>query len=73
MVDVAVMLVDGGEATADIDVLRHQASVLGPVASLPTAWRALDELTPAALNGSMRPRADRSTRLNRTPDGPHPH
>lgn len=49
LVDVAVMLADGGEAIADIDVLRHQASVLGPVASAPTVWRALDELTPAAV------------------------
>jgi hypothetical protein len=49
LVDVAVMIADGGEAIADIDVLRHQSSVLGPVASPPTVWRALDELTPAAL------------------------
>jgi hypothetical protein len=49
LVDVAVMLADGGEAIADIEVLRHQAPVLGPVASAPTVWRALDELTPAAL------------------------
>lgn len=28
LVDVAVMLVDGGEAIADIDVLRHQSQVL---------------------------------------------
>ena len=45
--DVAVMLADGGEAIADIDVLRHQGGVLGPVASPPTVWRALDEVTPA--------------------------
>jgi Transposase DDE domain group 1 len=49
LVDVAVMLADGGEAIADIDVLRHQQQVLGPVASAPTVWRALDELTPARL------------------------
>ena len=49
LVDVAVMLADGGEAIADIDVLRHQSPVLGPVASAPTVWRALDELTPARL------------------------
>lgn len=49
LADVAVMLADGGEAIADIDVLRHQSEVLGPVASPPTVWRALDELTPAAL------------------------
>nr|WP_169701942.1 IS1380 family transposase [Janibacter terrae] len=46
LVDVAVMLADGGEAISDIDVLRHQSGVLGPVASPPTVWRALDEVTP---------------------------
>lgn len=49
LVDVAVMLADGGEAIADIDVLRHQGAVFGTVASAPTVWRALDELTPARL------------------------
>ena len=49
LVDVAVMLADGGEAIGGINVLRHQGQVLGPVASAPTVWRALDELTPAAL------------------------
>jgi hypothetical protein len=49
LVDVAVMIADGGEAIADIDVLRHQRQVLGPVASPPTVWRALDEVTPARL------------------------
>jgi hypothetical protein len=49
LADVAVMLADGGEAIADIDVLRHQADVLGLVTSPPTVWRALDEVTPARL------------------------
>ena len=49
LVDVAVMLADGGEAIADIDVLRHQSGVLGPVASPPTVWRTLDEVTPGRL------------------------
>lgn len=49
LTDVAVMLADGGEAIADIGVLRHQSAVLGPVASAPTVWRALDEVTPAKL------------------------
>lgn len=49
LVDVAVMLADGGEAIADIDVLRHQADVLGPVASPPTVWRTLGAVTPARL------------------------
>ncbi len=48
LVDVATMITAGGEAIADIDTLRHQRDVLGPVASPPTAWRALDELGPAA-------------------------
>jgi Transposase DDE domain group 1 len=49
LVDVAVMIADGGEAIADIDVLRHQSPVLGPIASPATVWRALDAITPAAV------------------------
>jgi hypothetical protein len=48
-VDVAVMLTAGGEAIADIDTLRHQPDLWGPVASPPTVWRTMDEATPAAL------------------------
>ena len=48
-VDVATMLTAGGEAIADIDTLRHQEGLLGPVASAPTVWRTLDEATPVAL------------------------
>ncbi|MGN6090136.1 MAG: IS1380 family transposase, partial [Actinomycetales bacterium] len=47
--DMAVMLADGGEAIADIDVLRHQSSVLGPVASPPTVWRTLKQVSPGRL------------------------
>ena len=46
--DLAVLLADG-EAISDIDVLRHQTAVLGPVASAPTLWRTLREPTPARL------------------------
>jgi len=49
LVDVAVMIADGGEAIADIDVLRHQAPVLGAVASPATVWRTLDEITPGQV------------------------
>ncbi|GEP39209.1 hypothetical protein NPS01_28720 [Nocardioides psychrotolerans] len=49
LVDVAVMIADGGEAITDIDVLRHQSSVLGPVASPPTVWRTPDEVIPGRL------------------------
>jgi hypothetical protein len=57
LADVAVMLADGGEAIADIDVLRHQVQVLGPVASPPTVWRALDEVTAARLRKIQAARA----------------
>lgn len=33
LVDLAVMVADGGEAICDIDTLRHQSEVFGPVAS----------------------------------------
>ena len=57
LVDVATMLTGGGEAIADIDTLRHQEHVLGPVASAPTVWRALAELTPARLRRVEQARA----------------
>jgi len=73
LVDVAVMLADGGEAIADIDVLRHQAQVLGPVASPPTVWRTLDEITPARLKkiATARARVRRHVwaQLATSPDG----
>ncbi|WP_459650433.1 IS1380 family transposase [Kitasatospora sp. Ki12] len=49
-VDLAVMLADGGEAIADLAVLRDQRDVFGPVASTPTAWRMLAGIDKAALN-----------------------
>jgi hypothetical protein len=48
-VDLAVMLADGGEAIADLAVLRDQAEVFGPVASTATAWRLLAGIDSAAL------------------------
>ncbi len=47
--DLAVMLADGGEAIADLAVLRDQTRVFGPVASTPTAWRLLADMDEAAL------------------------
>ena len=55
--DVAVMLADGGEAIADIDVLRHQSRVLGSVASPPTVWRTLDGVTAGRLKKIQTARA----------------
>jgi hypothetical protein len=56
-VDVAVMLADGGEAIADLGVLRHQPALFGQVASDATAWRVLDGLDAAALSRLRRARA----------------
>lgn len=47
--DVALLLADGGEAIADLAVLRDQAALFGPVASDPTAWRVLAGIDEAAL------------------------
>jgi hypothetical protein len=49
LVDIAVMLTDGGEAIDHINVLRHQDQVLGLVASAPMAWRA-ERYLPGRLN-----------------------
>ena len=49
LVDVAVMLADGGEAISDLCVLRDQPSLFGAVASTPTAWRALEAVDDDAL------------------------
>jgi hypothetical protein len=48
-VDVAVMIADGGEAIADLAVLRDQADLFGAVASAPTAWRLLSDMDDAVL------------------------
>jgi hypothetical protein len=49
LVDLAVLIADGGDAICDIDALRHQGEVFGPVASDTTVWRTLDGGPPAAL------------------------
>lgn len=49
-VDVAVMLADGGEAIADLAVLRDQPQLFGNVASPATAWRVLDDIDAGALS-----------------------
>ena len=49
LVDVAVVIADGGEAISDLAVLRNQPDLFGEVASTPTAWRTLDAIDDAAL------------------------
>lgn len=49
LVDLAVMLADGGEAISDLAVLRDQPNLFGEVASLATAWRTLEAVDEATL------------------------
>lgn len=49
LVDVAVMIADGGDAISDLAVLRDQPALFGEVASTPTAWRTLEAVDAAAL------------------------
>jgi hypothetical protein len=57
LVDVAVMLADGGEAISDLAVLRDQPDLFGPVASTATAWRVLDSIDQALLDRMQQARA----------------
>ncbi|HZM84251.1 MAG TPA: IS1380 family transposase [Candidatus Limnocylindrales bacterium] len=49
LADAAVMMADGGNTVRGIDVLRHQADLLGQVASPATLSRTLGELDHPAL------------------------
>jgi hypothetical protein len=70
LVDLAVMIADGGEAICDIDVLRDQGEVFGPVASDTTVWRALDEIDETRLRRIARARAKVRTRMWQLTGGP---
>jgi Transposase DDE domain group 1 len=50
LVDVAVMLADGGQCISDIATLADQAAVFGPVASDSTCWRVLDSISTTDLH-----------------------
>jgi hypothetical protein len=49
LLDLALMLVLGGETISDFQGLRHLAPVVGAVPSTPTVWRALGEAGELAL------------------------
>ena len=49
LTDVAVAVADGAAAITGIRVLGDREGVFGPVASMPTAWRALDRVDPTHL------------------------
>ena len=57
LVDVAVMLADGGECISGIAMLADQREVFGPVASDSTCWRVLDAISTEDLNGVVAARA----------------
>jgi hypothetical protein len=57
LVDLAVMLADGGEAIADIAALADQPDLHGPVASAATAWRVLAGVDAPRLGELRRARA----------------
>jgi hypothetical protein len=57
LVDLAVMLADGGEAIRDLAALADQPGLHGPVASAATAWRVLDTVDEARLAGLRLARA----------------
>lgn len=47
LVDLVVMIADGGRHLSDLKVLRDQPDLFGAVASDPTAWRVLDSIDTA--------------------------
>ena len=49
LVDLAVMLADGGTTISDLVTLIDQPSLFGQVASVATAWRTLEAIDEAAL------------------------
>lgn len=57
LVDLAVMIADGGETISDIATLTHQPGLFGPVASDSTCWRVLDGVTETDLGGLAAARA----------------
>jgi hypothetical protein len=70
--DVAVMLADGGDCLSDLAALRDQPELFGPVASTPTAWRAVDRIGKDP-NGLARLRAARAhARARAWAVGAHP-
>jgi hypothetical protein len=58
LVDLAVMLADGGETISDLAVLRDQPELFGDVASTPTAWRTLAAVDDKVLAGIAEARGE---------------
>jgi hypothetical protein len=57
LVDLAVAIADGATAIRGLRVLGDQGALFGDVASVPTAWRALEAIDEAAQERIARARA----------------
>ncbi len=57
LVDLAVMLADGGTTISDLAALRNRPELFGAVASTATAWRVLDGVDEKLLAGLRSARA----------------
>jgi len=49
LLDLALVLIDGGEAINDFQTLQHLGPIIGAVPSTPTVWRVLEETGELAL------------------------
>jgi len=63
LVDLAMSIADGGDAIADLAVLRNEPNLFGAVASDSTAWRTLDAVDSAALKRIAVARAEARRRV----------
>ena len=63
--DLSVMLADGGAAITDLGVLREQPELFGHVASTPTAWRSLRQVSTLGARGLADLRAARAAARER--------
>jgi hypothetical protein len=58
LIDVAVMLADGGTCVSDLAALRAQPELFGKVASVPTVWRVIQGVDSETLETINQARAD---------------
>jgi hypothetical protein len=70
--DLVVMLADGGDCLSDLRLLGGHQALLGPVASIPTAWRVVERLARAGEDGLAGLRAARAAAPGRGRGRPAP-
>ena len=54
LADLAAVIADGAEVISDFRVMGDQEELFGPVASVPTAWRALQEIAAGGQKAQAR-------------------